>query len=225
MTDGYEDITVKPLIDAIKNNKSVDMDLIDYKNVLLKEPNLVKLNMDGMAIDLGSMVKGYATDLIVDIMDKYKIDDALIDLGGNIYAKGYNNTKLWRVGIQNPRKKDGIIGYIDLHDKAIVTSGIVERGYHIVNPKIGKLVNNGVASMTIIANKGIDAEGLSTGLYIMGIDGIKKLNTMKEYAGIMIDDKKVYLTRNLKGKFILKDKKYIVEVIENEKEISNDEII
>jgi thiamine biosynthesis lipoprotein ApbE len=69
--------------------------------------------------------------------------------------------------------------------------------------------------MTIIANKGIDAEGLSTGLYIMGIDGIKKLNTMKEYAGIMIDDKKVYLTRNLKGKFILKDKKYIVEVIEN----------
>jgi thiamine biosynthesis lipoprotein len=70
LTSGYSDITIKPLIDSINNNQDikVSLSLVNYKNILLKEPNLVKLKKKGMGIDLGSMVKGYATDLIVDIL-------------------------------------------------------------------------------------------------------------------------------------------------------------
>jgi FAD:protein FMN transferase len=216
ITNGYEDITVKPLIDAInkKQNISNILPFVDYQKVLLKEPNLVKLKDKGMAIDLGSMVKGCACDEIVAILNKYKIENALIDLGGNIYVKGLNNNNLWRVGIQNPFKKDKIpLGYLDLTNKSIVTSGTNERGYHIINPKTGEKAHE-IKSITIIADKSIDAEGLSTGCFIMGINSLNLLNNIKNLSAIIVDNKKkIYLTNNIKDKFILINKWFKVKEI------------
>lgn len=58
MTSGYGDITIKPLIDALnsKQNIKLILPLVNYQNILLKEPNLIKLKVPGMGIDLGSMV-------------------------------------------------------------------------------------------------------------------------------------------------------------------------
>lgn len=211
MTLGYEDITVKPLIDALKNNQDTkeSLNLVNYKNILLKEPNLIKLKNKGMGIDLGSMVKGYATDLIVDILNKYSIEDALIDLGGNIYVKGLNNGNLWRVGIQNPFQKERTpIGYLDLTNKSIVTSGTNERGNHIINPKTG-LPANDIKSITIIADKSFDAEGLSTGCFVQGLESLKLIENNHMLSAIIIDNNRnIYLTSNLTDKFILTNKKF-----------------
>lgn len=214
LTSGYSDITIKPLIDSINNNQDikVSLSLVNYKNILLKEPNLVKLKKKGMGIDLGSMVKGYATDLIVNILDKYHIADALIDLGGNIYVKGLNNGALWRVGIQDPFQKERTpIGYLDLTNKSIVTSGTNERGNHIINPKTGKPATD-IKSITIIADKSFDAEGLSTGCFVQGLDSLNLLENYPSLSAIIIDNNRnVYLTNDLNNKFFLTNKKFKIK--------------
>lgn len=204
------DITCNPILDLIKDNKQYLINeklyLVNYNNILIKD-NLIKLKNDGMSIDLGSIVKGYATDLIVDILDKNNIDNAIIDLGGNIYVKG---TKNYKVGIQDPFNKDKIIGYIILNNKSVVTSGNYERGNHIINPHTGLIVNNNLKSVSIIADKSIDAEGLSTAYYIKGIP--LNQNTNDSINAIYIDNNRnVYLTGIVKDIFILTNKKFKVK--------------
>lgn len=210
LTDGYEDITIKPLKDALKQKLPITnlLPLVNYQKISLIEPNLVKLEK-GMQIDLGSMVKGYASDLIVNILKKYDISDAIINLGGNVYVLGLNNHQLWQVGIQDPLKKANVsLGYLELSNKAIVTSGINERGKHIINPKTGETESD-LLSITIIADQGIDAEGLSTGCFIMGLSCLERINNNHHLGAILIDKhKNIYLTNNLINKFILTNKKY-----------------
>jgi thiamine biosynthesis lipoprotein len=189
-----------------------DLKLINYKNIKLKEPDMVMINKD-MRLDLGSIVKGYATDMIVDILKKNKIKDALINLGGNIYVMGKKNNNLWKVGIEDPFIKDSNpVGYLELTNKSVVTSGIVQRGDHIINPHTGERVNNNIRSITIISDKSIDAEGLSTAYFIKGLKGLKDLDM-----AIYIDNKKnIYLTDNLVNKFIILNKEYRIGDINEE---------
>lgn len=218
VTDGDMDITCKPLIDAIKNKDNINdvLPLVNYKNILMKEPNKIKLKEKGMAIDLGSMVKGYATDVIVDILNKYDVKDALIDLGGNVYVKGLSPShELWKVGIENPiHKNKPPIGYLACTNCSVVTSGTVERGNHIVNSHTGLLVNNHIKSVSIIANHSIDAEGLSTAFFVKGLSGLKEINQMPDIECIYIDDKRnIYLSDHLKEQFILLDHHFHIKEV------------
>ncbi|HOB25896.1 MAG TPA: FAD:protein FMN transferase [Bacilli bacterium] len=214
ITDGYGDITIKPLIDAIHNKKKTKdyLTLVNYKNIMLKEPNLVKLGVKGMSLDLGSMVKGYATDKIVDILNKYNIDDAIIDLGGNIFVKGNFKGEPWKVGIQDPFKKTGeIMGYLNLSNKSIVTSGTNERGNHIINPKDGRPATS-IKSITIIADSSFDAEGLSTGFFVQGISSLNTINNLNNIDAIIIDKHHhIYLSNNLKNKLIITNSKFHIK--------------
>jgi thiamine biosynthesis lipoprotein len=223
ITEGLLDITSKPVIEIIKSDKfdiNVDINeinekrkLIDYKKILVdKKNNFIMLKYEGMGIDLGSMVKGYATDILVDILDKYKVSNALIDLGGNIYVKGLKDDKyLWSVGIQDPFDlKYESLGVLKLRDKSIVTSGDYERKNHIISPKTGLPVNGEIASVTIISDKSIDCEGLSTACYIMELKkGLDLINSINGVEGIFVTvDKKVYCTNEIKDKFSLLDNEY-----------------
>ena len=220
ITKGYMDITCKPLLDLVKTNKKDDINkylyLVNSNNILIKEPNLIKLKYEGMSIDLGSIVKGYATDIIVDILNKYNIHDALIDLGGNIYVKGKNKNNLkWKVGIQDPFNiHNKPIGYLELSNKSVVTSGAYERGKHIINPHTGDLVDSDIKSVSIIADKSIDAEGLSTAYFIIGKQGIKDINKMANIDCIYIDENKnIYLSKGLKNKVIILNNDYKIKEI------------
>lgn len=205
ITDGDMDISARVV-------EKKDLKLINYKNIKLKEPDMVMINKD-MRLDLGSIVKGYATDMIVAILKKNKIKDALINLGGNIYVMGKKNNNLWKVGIEDPFIKDSNpVGYLELTNKSVVTSGIVQRGDHIINPHTGERVNNNIRSVTIISDKSIDAEGLSTAYFIKGLKGLKDLDM-----AIYIDNKKnIYLTDNLVNKFIILNKEYRIGDINEE---------
>lgn len=213
ITDGDMDITCRPLLDAKKEKNISDfnffLSLVNYKYIIIKEHNQIKLEKEGMKIDLGSIVKGYATDLIVDILNKYNIQNAIIDLGGNIYVKGLHDNENWKVGIQDPIKMKKPVGYLELSNKSVVTSGTAERGNHIVNPHTGKVVDNNIKSVSIVADKSIDAEGLSTALFVKGKDGVNLINKMPGIDCIYIDDKrKIYLSDNLKDKFVLLNKRF-----------------
>lgn len=218
ITNGFLDITTKPVTDIVKaGNIDVNLikeksKLINYKDIEINEvDSTVKLKHENMGIDLGCIAKGYVTDVIVDILNRYNVLDALIDLGGNIYAKGINGENKWNIGLQDPfEKRYSSIGYISLKDKSVVTSGNYERPNHIISPITGLPCNNSIASISIISDKSIDGEGLSTACFIMNLeDGIKLVESINEIDGIFITkDKMVYCTNNIKNKFVILNDEY-----------------
>ena len=165
----------------------------DYKKLILdKESQTAFLKKSGMKLDVGGIAKGYATDCVVKILQEEKINRALIDLGGNIFAYGYKNPKEktpWKIGIKNPLNPTGSpIEIIQCENSSIVTSGIYERYFeydgevyhHLLSAKSGFPENNDLLSVSIICNNSMLCDALSTACFILGkekgSDLIKKIN-------------------------------------------------
>jgi len=126
------------------------------------------------------------------------------------------------IGIQDPLSTRGeYLGTISVTDKSIVTSGNYERFFikdgiryhHIFDPKNGYPANKGLISTTIVSDKSIDGDALSTSTYILGLDkGLKLIESMKDVEAIFItNDKKIYVTPGLKDNFNLTNKEFTYE--------------
>ncbi|EYE89360.1 thiamine biosynthesis lipoprotein ApbE [Fervidicella metallireducens AeB] len=195
--------------------------LIDYNNILLDDAkSSVKLLRKGMMLDLGGIAKGYAADEIAKYLNSRGIENAIINLGGNVYAMGQNPAlRPWNIGVQNPFDLRGkYIGILHVKNKTVVTSGIYERYFekngkryhHILNPFTGYPVENSLASVSIVADKSIDADALSTTLFSLGIEkGSKLAESLDGVDAIFITkDKKVYITSGLKNIFEISDENF-----------------
>ncbi|SHI43408.1 thiamine biosynthesis lipoprotein [Clostridium amylolyticum] len=232
LTEGSFDITIGPLVklwsiglpeakvptsEEINNTKS----LVGYKDLEInKADNTVKLKKTGMKIDLGGIAKGYTADAITDILKENGVEHALVDLGGNIYALGNNpEGRPWKIGVQNPFDSRGkIVGYVPVENKSVVTSGIYERYiekdgkkyHHILNPFTGYPYDNELAGITIISDKSIDGDALSTSVFSKGLEGgmkfIEKLPNIE--AVFVTKDNKVYITSGLKNTFKLTNEEF-----------------
>jgi thiamine biosynthesis lipoprotein len=191
------------------------------------------LEEKGMELDLGGIAKGYAADIAIEAIKSKGVKAALVAIAGDIKGFGFKpNRQTWKVGIQNPRPESGvspsrpdasgrgrggqgdeedIFATFYLKDKTISTSGDYQRFFikdgiryhHILDPKTGYPAS-GVMSVSVIAPEGFITDGLSTGVFVLGPDkGIKLLESMG-LDGIIIDaDKKIFITKNLKGKINL----------------------
>lgn len=142
----------------------------------------VQFNMEGMKIDLGGIAKGYTSSEIMDIFKEYDIKSGIVSLGGNVQTYGYKTDgSKWRVAVQNPDNTDNYLGVLETHDKAVITSGGYERYFeengktyhHIIDPATGYPADSGLTSVTIVSDNGMLADGLSTSLFIMGLDKAK----------------------------------------------------
>lgn len=180
----------------IPSKKEIDSALrfINWKNIAITDSENEKsvcLAYKNSALDFGGIVKGYAADEIVKILQKNRIKRAVIDLGGNIYVYGTKKDKSeWFVGIKNPEDPDGnpVLG-IKTDQTSVVTSGTYERFlekdgqiyHHILDTKNGYPVENGISSVTVICKSSILADALSTALFALGVEQgfelIKKLDT------------------------------------------------
>lgn len=219
LTNGILDITCKPLTEVVKSGVTdpiivkEKLRLINYKNILInKDKKEIMLKEANMGMDLGAMVKGYATDLINNILDENNVKDAIIDLGGNVFAKGKNNNNLWNVGIQDPLEDMfNSALFISVSDKSIVTSGNYVRENHIISPKTGLIENSRVLSVSIIADRSIDAEALSTPCFIMGVEEGMKFIT-KKFNNIdciyITEDREIYATEGIKEKICIVNSLY-----------------
>lgn len=230
--EGAFDPTIRPLVklwnigakeESIPERYRIEetQKLVNYNDVILDENNYsVMLKNKKQALDVGGIAKGFAADEVRDIFYKNNIKSALIDLGGNIFALGSkeDNTP-WKVGIQNPLKSRGeFIGILSVKNKSVVTSGNYERYFikdgkrfhHIIDPKTGYPSQSKIISATIISDNSIDGDGLSTGVYILGVD--KALKIIEEIEGIdaifITEDKKVYITSRIREIFILTDEEF-----------------
>ncbi len=157
-------------------------------------------------IDLGGIAKGYAIDRAVALLRQANIEHAYISLGGDSYVMGQRNDRLWQVGIRHPRSEQEVAITVPLTDIAVSTSGDYERFFvrdgehvhHILNPKTGKPAGE-LSSVTVLAATGIDADALSTTLFVLGIDkGMALANQLADVSAIMIDlNGKVYYSDDL----------------------------
>ena len=193
LSDGAFDITISPFVALwgffdekghIPPNKEIDrlLPAVSYKNIVIsksvdpKKPSTVFLKNTQTQIDLGAIGKGYAVDKALEIIKKFGIDNACVNLGGNIYVLGASAGKnTWKIGVQHPRNKDEILGYLELKNEATATSGDYERFFeikgkrysHIINPKTGMPVN-GIIAVTIVAPTGTEVDALSTSAFVLG---------------------------------------------------------
>ncbi|MGL5245926.1 MAG: FAD:protein FMN transferase [Sarcina sp.] len=232
LSDGSFDITIGPLVKLwsiglpnarIPNKQEINstLSLINYKNVELNEHNkTIFLKNPNMAIDLGAIAKGYAADEVANLLKEKGIQSAIIDLGGNIYALGSKPTgEYWKIGIQNPFNNRGeIVGTISECNKSIVTSGIYERFieddgvkyHHILNPKTGYPYENELAGITIVSDKSVDGDALSTTIFSKGLkEGLSLVEKLNNTEAIFITiDKEIYLSSGLKDKFNISNSEF-----------------
>lgn len=211
-TNGYFDPTIMPLVNywgfGYKNKKKdieVDSQLvsemlnytgfnnvsrIDYKSEIQYAKNNPKVELDFSAI-----AKGFAVDLIGTLLEENGIQNYLVDIGGELVAKGIKPDKNnWAVGISKPEenaKTNEIILIVELQDIAMASSGNYIQFYesngkkfsHTINPKTGYTERNELLSVSIIAKNCMIADAIATSCMAMGYQKstlmIKQLNNIE----------------------------------------------
>ena len=153
---------------------------VDYRNITV-EGQTVTLANGG--IELGGIAKGYIADRLRDVLAAHNVTSAVIDLGGNIVAHGGKNGDDFRIGIKDPANPAALRAIVRVQDCAVVTSGTYERGFmldgvryhHLLDPNNGMPVQNGLASVTIVAEESAVADALSTACFVMGEQASQEL--------------------------------------------------
>lgn len=229
LSDGAAfDITVAPIVNAwnvCSDNPRVPpedeiaslLPLVCYEDVMIdSSSNKAGLRNEGQMIDLGGIAKGYIGDLAIDIYKEYGITSAFINLGGNVVVLGNKpDGTSWKVGIQDPRgETSDIIGYVDVSDQAVVTSGDYQRYFtedgkrycHIIDPRTGYPIDNGLMSVTVITGSSADADGLAKAI-VLGLDeGMELIENFENAEAIFITtDKEIYVTSGLSDTFHFED--------------------
>lgn len=221
-TDGALDISVYPVLRtwgfttgaySVPNDETIAalLPLVDYGQIRL-EGSAAALP-PGMEIDLGSVAKGYTGDVLSAYLKENGVTSALLDLGGNIQAVGSKRDgSPWRVAIRNPAG-EGSIGVVEARDRAVVTSGGYERYFeqagirywHILDPQTGAPVRNGLASVTVVGDSGLTCDGLSTALFVMGLeDALDHWRLHRDFEAVFVlEDGSVTITAGLEGSFSL----------------------
>lgn len=236
-TDGAFDPSIGPLVKLwgintesahIPAQFQIDeiLPLVNYRKIRILDSGEGKsLLMAGkMSLDFGGVAKGYAADGIVEILKLRGVKRAIIDLGGNIYAYGKKAPdRDWAVAVRDPQNKDGAPALvISISDATVVTSGDYERYYekdgrrfgHILDPKSGMPASDGIRSVTVVCRSSMDADLLSTGLFVMGLQGIsrirEKVPDMDFDYIIIMNDGKIHASRNLENKLRLLNDTYTI---------------
>jgi thiamine biosynthesis lipoprotein len=187
---GAFDITIAPVLDlwgfgkkepVVPDQLEITKKLkwVSYHRVELNKKERKVRIPAGFVIDLGALAKGYAADQAVKILEKADVEAALVDTGSTVRSISLKpGKKLWQVGIQHPRGKEGeIMGIINLEaDMSLSTSGDYQqyfikngrRYHHIINPSTGYPVGDFMTVVVLTRRSATEADILSTALFAMG---------------------------------------------------------
>ncbi len=173
----YKNIVISPTV-----NSEIEESTIFFKNPLTQ-------------IDLGAIGKGYAVDRVIEILKDEGIVSALVNFAGNIAAYGSPGERdKWSIGLRDPKDISNIVGAFKITDKAVSTSGNYERYFikdgkrytHIIDPRTGFPVA-GIMSVTVIADTAIEADALSTGIFVLGDkEGLALIGNLDNVEGAII---------------------------------------
>ena len=183
--------------------------------------------LDGCTLDLGAVGKGMGCDLIMDYLKTQpEVSGMILNLGGSsvmTYGEKPDGSP-WKVALTDPRDTEGdYLGAITLdanqflstsgdYEKYFIEDGI--RYHHILDPKTGYPVQNGLTSVTIVCDQGYLADGLSTACFVLGMGAAKSLLEKYGAEAVFVDeDKNVYVTEGLMDKFELMKDGYTVNTL------------
>lgn len=222
LSDGAFDISVAPvsqLWDFTAEDPVVpdDSDIKDaiqyvgYNNFTLDGNTLIRKSVKNQ-LDLGAIAKGFIADKIKTYLLEQGVNSALINLGGNILCVGDKLGEQFHIGIQAPFKDQNVtLAAVKIADKSIVTSGIYERYFyehdtffhHILDPKTGYSYDNDLSSVTIISDKSVDGDALSTMCFALGFDeGIRYVNGRDDINAIFVTrDGEVHYSKGFTEKY------------------------
>lgn len=172
--------------------------LIDLKEVHVDDQaRTIRLGRPGMQIDVGGIGKGFAADLAAAVMKKSGATAGVVAISGDIKTFGrMPDGQKFIFGIQHPRQEPGVIlGTIELEDEAVSTAGDYQRYFekngvryhHILDP-VSLQPARGCQSVTVIARTGVMADGLDTGIFVMGPEkGMALIESLPDVEGVIVD--------------------------------------
>jgi len=187
-TDGILDATMLPLLrvwdwktahHTLPSRHAVEaaLSLTGWEKVE-RRPGAVRLPLAGMGLDFGGFGKEYAVDYLTRMAAQHGIRDVLVDLGRDIHALGGNGQHpFWHVGIEDGQRPGHCWGGMAISGRAVSTSGDAARHFthggvrygHILDPRTGWPVANGMRSVTVIANSCLEAGVYSTAVFVLGV--------------------------------------------------------
>jgi thiamine biosynthesis lipoprotein len=155
--------------------------------------------------DPSGYVKGWAIEEAAWLLDTAGARNYWINAGGDVIARGQAAPgQPWRVGIRHPDQATRVAGVLAVSDRAIATSGNYERGEHIRDPRGGSRgqmpsagrTGPGLRSVTVVGPRLAFTDAYATGLFVMGLDGLRWLSSHPEYEALAItdDDRVVWTT-------------------------------
>lgn len=234
ISGGYFDATAGPLIDLwgihapeIKEPPTPESiaaakEKIDYTKIVLDPAQkTVYLTEPGMSINIGSVSKGYIADVVMATIKDEGIKHAIVNLGGNVLVMGGKaDGTPFGVGVEDPNDPgQGYIGVISKKDASVVTSGDYQRYFtdaagkryhHILDPFTGYPSESGLTQITAVTNASIDGDGLTTTLFLLGLDkGLALVEQMPGVEAIFVTkDNQVIATKGLKDIFVFDKANY-----------------
>ncbi len=193
--------------------------LVNYKDLIVDPvKKTLFLRRKGMAITLGGIAKGYAVDKCVAIIKAHGFSDFMFQAGGDMYIAGTKSGVNWKVGIRDPRGKDGTyFAVAPIQDHSFSTSGDYERGFvkdgkrwhHILDPRTG-FPATASRSVTIRAKDAFTADAWSKVMFIYGWEEGSKIiarEKLEDFGVAWVDDKnEVHVTPDLQQDLIMLSK-------------------
>lgn len=220
LTGGALDISVYPVLRAwgfttgayrVPGDEEISglLKLVDYTRVQLDGSDVAL--PQGAMLDLGAVAKGWTGDAVAALWRDRGVESGLLSLGGNVQAIGKKpNGDKWKVGIRDPFSED-MLGAVAVEDMAVITSGGYQRYFeengvrycHIIDPETGAPAQSGLASVTVIGAEGALCDGLSTAIFVMGLERGSAL--WRENPGfelvLVTDEKQIYITEGIEDAF------------------------
>jgi FAD:protein FMN transferase len=149
-------------------------------------------------LDPSAFVKGWAVQRGAELLRAEGLDDFSLTAGGDVVVRGGAlPDRTWRVGIQHPHDRKAIAMAIDVTDTAVATSGLYERGAHLLDPRTGE-APVGVVSVTVVGPDLGLADAYSTAAFAMGLDGPKWTLELDGYEAMtVVADDRVLTTPGL----------------------------
>lgn len=201
-TEGAFDITVGDLVRnwgfGYKANQALPEEAVDsllqfvgYQKVDIVDGKVVKSD-PRIKIDFNAIAKGYSVDVVAHLLESSNITDFIVDIGGEIYAKGAKpDGSAWNIGIEKPAADSNaervVQTVISVSNKAVATSGTYRkyrevdglRYSHTIDPKTGYPVSHSLLSVTVVADLCAQADALATAFMVMGIE--KTMTFLKDH--------------------------------------------
>jgi thiamine biosynthesis lipoprotein len=231
LTEGKLDVTIGPLVNLwgfgpdqrpeivpTADDLLLTKQRIGLQNLVLNGNQLSK-TIPELYLDLSTIAKGYAVDMVAELIESNGFNHYLVEIGGEIKTKGFKHTgELWVMAIEKPLydplgEARRVHQIIIPKDNAVATSGDYRNYFeaegirfsHIIDPTSGKPINHNLVSVTVIDRSSMTADGLSTALMVMGLEKGMVFAQNHDIAALFI-----YKTENGFGEqFTVKFKKFL----------------